>query len=309
MRRVVGSLVGLLLLVSAAGLGLAGCSAIGAPELSSVERAWCLDHMFPDPDGAASVAASARRLGIASPELEKALGEVDATYADGARLAAATVAAQVTGDAATIEEARAAYLAWQSETAFPAQQAVADAMGAWSTTPEWAEACTDAYGKGISAPAAAATPTPTPIAATPEPTVEPTPTPKPKPTPRLTAYKNITYTGSTSVGRLVELTIKVRNPGTLSAGKVSAQVEGVGYSLKSRTPMVGCVPNCRTSTGAEGITYVEWPAPAPGKTRSYTVQLKPNRTGTYTIAVRSYRGPAADTIADLANWTVKVRVR
>lgn len=308
MHRVAGSPVALVLLVAAAALGLAGCAAAGAPELSADTRAWCLDHMFPDPDGAASVAASARRLGIASPELERALGELDATYADGARLAAATVAAQVTGDTAAIEEARAAYMAWQNKTAFPAQRAVADAMGTWSTTPEWAEACADAYGRGSSAPAAAA-PTPTPIAATPAPTAEPTPTPKPEPTPRLVAYDNITYTGSTSVGRLIELTVKVRNAGTLKAGKLSAQVEGVGYALKARTPMVGCVPDCRTSTGAEGVTYVEWTAPAPGKTRSYTVQLKPNRTGSYTIEVRAYRGPAADTIADLARWTVKVRVR
>jgi hypothetical protein len=308
MRRLAGSPVALALLVAAAALGLAGCGAVGAPELSSVVRAWCLEHTLPDPDGAVSVASSARSLGIASPEVEKALGELDATYADGARLAAATVAAQVTGDPAAIEEARAAYTTWQNKTAFPAQRAVADAMGAWSTTPEWTEACTDAYAKAGSAPAgAAATATPSP--ATPEPTVEPTPTAKPKPTPRLAAYTNITYTGSTSVGRLIELTIKVRNPGTLSAGKVSAQVEGVDYTLKSRTPMVGCVPDCRTSTGAEGITYVEWAAPAPGKTRSYTVQLKPNRTGTYTIAVRSYRGPAADTITDLASWKVTVRVR
>lgn len=308
MRRLAGSPVALALLVAAAALGVAGCGAIGEPELTADTRAWCQDHMFPDPDGGVSVAASARRLGIASPEVEKALGELDATYADGARLAAATVAAQVTGDAATIEEARAAYLAWQNKTAFPAQRAVADAMGAWSTTPEWAEACTDAYAKGGSVPAGASA-TATPEPPTPEPTVEPTPTPKPKPTPRLVAYTNITYTASASVGRLIELTIKVRNAGTLSAGKVSAQLEGVGYTLKSRTPMVGCVPNCRTSTGAEAITYVEWAAPAPGKTRSYTAQLKPNRSGTYTIAVRSYRGPAADTITDLANWKVTVRVR
>ena len=308
MRRLAGPAAALTLLVATAALGLAGCSAIGAPELSADTRAWCQDHMFPDPDGAVSVASSARRLGIASPEVEQALGELDATYADGARLAAATVAAQVTGDAAAIEEARVAYMAWQNQTAFPAQRAVADAMGAWSTTPEWTEACTDAYGQAGSAPAGAAA-TATLIPPTPEPTAEPTPTPKPKPTPRLVAYTNISYTASTSVGRLIELTIKVRNAGTLNAGKVSAQLEGVGYTLKSRTPMVGCVPACRTSTGAEGITYVEWAAPAPGKSRSYMVQLKPNRTGSYTIEMRSYRGPAGDTITDLATWTVRVRVR
>ena len=307
MRRDTGRFAGLVGLV-AAGLILAGCSAFGAAELSSNERSWCLDHTLPDPDGAASVASSARRLAITSPEVEKALGEMDAIYADGARLAAAAVAAEATGDAASIEAARAAYLAWQNETAFPAQQAVADAMGKWSTTPEWAESCADAFARAGAAPSGgSATASPTP--STPEPTAEPTPTAEPDPTPRLTAQTEITYTSSTFVGRHIELTVKVRNPGPLNAGKVSVQVEGVGYTLKSRTPMVGCVPDCRTSTGAEGITYVEWAAPAPATTRSYTVQLKPNRTGTYSIEVRAYRGPAGDTIADLASWTVKVRVQ
>ena len=295
------------LMISAA-LVLAGCSGIGEPQLTQAERAWCLDHMLPDPDGAPSVAASARRLGIASADVEEALGKMDAIYAEGSRLVAAAVTAEATGDAAAIEDARSAYMAWQSETAFPAQQAVADAMGAWSTTPEWSESCADAFGRRGAAPAGASA-TSTPEPPTPEPTAEPTPTPKPKPTPRLVAYTNISYTSSTSVGRLIELTLKVRNAGTLNAGKVSAQVEGSGYTLKSRTPIVGCVPDCRSSTGAEGITYVEWTAPGPGTSRSYTVQLKPNRAGSYTIKVRAYRGPAADTITDLASWTVKVRVR
>ena len=305
MRRGAGSLVAL---VAAAGLTLAGCSTFGAPELSSSERSWCLAHMAPDPDGAPSVAASARRLGIASPDVEQALVDLDGVYADGARLAEAAVAAEVAGDPAAIAEARVAYLAWQSETALPAQRAVADAMGAWSTTPEWAEACADAFarGGGVSSTLAPASPPPSP---TPEPTAAPTPTPKPKPTPRLTVDDTINYTSSTWVGRLIELTIKVRNPGTLKAGKVSVQVEGVGYSLESRTPVVGCDPDCKSSAGVEGITYVEWAAPAPGKNRLYTVQLKASRAGTYQIEVRAYRGPAGDTIAELATWTVKVRVR
>ena len=304
MRRDVRQFIAL---VAAALLALAGCSAFGAPELSSTERTWCLDHMAPDPDGAPSVAASARRLGIASPDVEEALGNLDEIYAEGARLAEAAVAAEVAGDPAVIEEARAAYLAWQSETALRAQQTVADAMGAWSTTPEWAEACADAFARGGGATSSLApTSSPSP---TPEPTAAPTPTPKPKPTPRLTVDDTITYTSSTYVGRLIELTIKVRNPGTLKAGKVSVQVEGVGYSLKSRTPVVGCDPDCKSSAGVEGITYVEWPAPAPGKNHLYTVQLKANRAGTYQVEVRAYRGPAGDTIAELATWTVKVRVR
>jgi hypothetical protein len=90
---------------------------------------------------------------------------------------------------------------------------------------------------------------------------------------------------------------------------VSVQVEGVGYALESRTPMVGCSPSCKASTGVEGIAYVEWTAPAPGKNRLYTVQLRPARTGTYQIEVRAYRGPAGETIAELASWTVKAVVR
>lgn len=304
MRRDAGSVVGL---VAAVGLILGGCSAFGPPELSASARAWCLEHQLPDPDGAPSVAASARRLGIASPEVETALEKMDGIYAEGARLVEATVAAEAAGDPAAIEEAHSAYLAWQNETAFPAQQAVAKAMGAWSTTPGWAEACTDAFARGSVAPSSS--PAPSPPTPTPEPTAEPTPTPTPEPTPRLTVNSTITYTSTTSVGRLIELTIKVRNPGTLKAGKLSMQVEGVGYSLESRTPMVGCVPDCKTSTGAEGIRYVEWSAPAPGTTRAYTVQLKPRRTGTYSIEVRAYRGPAGDTIADLSSWTVKTIVR
>jgi len=305
MRRHGGSVVAL---VAAIGLVLAGCSALGAPELSPVERAWCLEHQLPEPDGGSSVASSARRLGIASPEVEEALGAMDGIYAEGARLAEAAVAAEVTGDAAAIEEARNAYVAWQSQTAFPAQQAVAEAMGAWSTTSAWAEACADAFALGGTArPGVSPTPPPTPF--TPEPTAVPTPEATPEPTPRLTVDSTITYTSTTSVGRLIELTIKVRNPGTLNAGKVSVQVEGVDYALEGRTPMVGCVPDCKTSAGAEGITYVEWSAPAPGKNRAYTVQLKPRRTGTYEIEVRAYRGPAGDTIDELATWTVAVRVR
>ncbi len=304
MRHRAGPVVAL---VAAVGLVFAGCSAVAGPELSASARAWCLEHQLPDPDGAPSVAASARRLGIASPEVENALHDLDGIYAEAAPLIQAAVTAEATGDAAAIEKARAAYLAWQTETAFPAQRAVAQAMGTWSTTPEWAEACADAFGRAGTAPSS--NPSPSPAPRTPEPTAAPTPTAEPEPTPELAVDDTINYTSRTSVGRLVELTITVNNPGPLKAGKVSLQVEGVGYALKSRTPMVGCVPDCRTSTGAEGITYVEWTAPAPGKSRSYTVQLKPSRAGTYEIEVRAYRGPAGDTIDDLASWTVKTVVR
>jgi hypothetical protein len=304
MHRVVGPVVALAVVA----LVLGGCSTIGDPEVTAEQRSWCTEHQIPDLEGGPSVAAAARRLGIASPEVERTLGAVEATYGEGARLAGAAVAAEAAGDPAAVAEARAAYLAWQSDVAFPAQQAAAQAIGTWSTTPEWAEACASAWGERGSAPASQGPPA---AAATeaPEPTTAPTATPKPEPTPRLTAGKTINYTSSTYVGRIIKLTIKVRNPGKLKAGKVSVQVEGVGYSLKSRTPIVGCIPNCKAATGAEGIGYVQWTAPAPGKSRSYTVQLKAKRAGTYRIEVRAYHGPAGDPVDDLASWTVKVRVR
>jgi hypothetical protein len=291
-------------------LMLAGCSAFSAGEVTSQQRAWCLDHQLPDPAGGASVATSARALDIASPEVERSLGALDATTAEGARLLAAAAQAEASGDQAAITASREAYAAWQTEVSIPAQRALGEAMGTWSTTPEWAEACVDAFGHrgtAVSSPAA----TLQPAERTPEPTAgeTPTPTPKPKPTPRLTANKTIHYTSSTYVGRLIELTVKVRNPAKLKAGKVSVQVEALGYSLAARTPVVGCIPNCRTATGPEGVAYVEWPAPAPGKTVAYTVQLKAKRAGTYRIEVRAYRGPAGDPVVDLATWTVRVRVR
>jgi hypothetical protein len=308
MRRGVAPIVALVV----AAVILAGCSAFGAPELSPGARAWCLEHQLPDPAGAPSVASSARRLGIASPVVEKALEDLDSVYADGARLIQAAAVAEASGDPAAIAAARDAYLAWQSKGALPAQQAVSEAMGTWSTTPEWADACADAFARGSGAPSGLS-PAPSLALSTPEPTApptpKPTPTPTPEPTPRLTAYTSINYTATTSVGRLIELTIKVRNPGPLDAGKLSVQLEGVGYGLEGRTPMVGCAPGCRYSAGAEGITYVEWPAPVPGTSRSYTVQLKPGRTGTYEIAVHAYRGPAGDAIAELASWTVETIVR
>jgi hypothetical protein len=143
--------------------------------------------------------------------------------------------------------------------------------------------------------------------ATPEP--RGTATPKPAPTPRLTVNDTISYTSLTYVGRIIKLTIKARNPGKVPAGKVSMQIEGVGYSVKSRTPIVGCIPDCKTATGSEGIIYVQWPAPAPGKSRSYTAQLKAKRAGTYRIEVRAYHGPAGDPIEQLHSWTPKVRVK
>ncbi len=302
--------------VVATALVLGACSAFDAGTVDATQRAWCQDHQLPDPAGGPSVAASARTLGVASAEVERALGALDATVAEGVRLLEEAARAEVTGDQAVIQEARAAYATWQTDVAAPAQQALGQAVGAWSTKPEWAEACADAYGRRGTAggspattlPPAGATAEPT-TGATTRPTTKPRPTATPVPPPKLSVNKTINYTSSTSVGRLIELTIKVRNPGPRAAGTFSVQVEGVGYLLKSRTPVVGCVPNCRAASGAEGVSYVQWPAPAKGKSRTYTIQLRALRTGSYRIEVRTYRGPAGNPIDDLVSWTVKVRVR
>ena len=298
--------------VVATALVLGACSAFDAGTVDATQRAWCQDHQLPDPAGGPSVATSARALGVASAEVERALGALDATVAEGVRLLEEAARAEVTGDQAVIQKARAAYTTWQTDVAAPAQQAVGQALGAWSSSPEWAEACADAYGKrGTAGGSPAATLPPAGATAEPStrPTAKPHPTPTPVPPPKLSVNKTINYTSSTSVGRLIELTIKVRNPGPRAAGTFSVQVEGVGYPLKSRTPVVGCVPNCRAASGAEGVSYVQWPAPAKGKSRSYTIQLRALRTGSYRIEVRTYRGPAGDPIDDLVSWTVKVRVR
>ncbi len=159
-----------------------------------------------------------------------------------------------------------------------------------------------------------ATAAPTAVLVTPTPEPSPTstpepPTPEPTPEPTLSINKTIDYTSVTSVGRLIELTLKVRNPGPLKAGKLSVQVEATGYAIETRTPIVGCRPDCRTATGAEGIVYVEWTAPAVGKTTSYTVQLRAKKSGTYRLEVRAYRGPAGDPLDRLATWNITVRVR
>jgi hypothetical protein len=296
--------------IAITGLALGGCQALEGAPVSAEQRTWCLEHSLPDTAGGPSVAASARDLGIASPEVEGALAAFDATSMEGARLLQAALEAEVSGDAAAIEAARDAYLAWQAESAAPARAALARAIGGWSTTAEWADACVHAFDRRGTA---TGTPPPTlpPAGPSAEPTEAPTlaPTEEPTPEPTLQANKTITFTSSTSVGRLIELTIKVKNPGPLKAGTLSAQVEGVDYSIESRTPVVGCVPDCRSATGAEGIAYIEWPAPAPGRTRSYTVQLKAKRSGTYDIEVRAYRGPSEDPLDELASWSISVRVR
>jgi hypothetical protein len=291
------------------GIAMAGCSAFGPPDLSEGQRTWCVGHSLPDLEGGPSVAGAARRLGIAAPEVERAVGALEATYGEGARLASAVVAAEVAGDAAAIEEARAAYVTWQAEVAFPAQEEAAAAVGAWSTTPAWAEACAAAWEeRELAGPDGSPATQPT-VPATPAPTPTPAPTAAAEPTPRLVANDTLRYTSRTSAGRLIELTLRVRNPGERRAGRLSAQVEGDGYVVGRRTPIVGCVPDCRTATGAEGIVYVEWAAPAPGDARAYTIQLRAKRAGTYRIDVRAYRGPAGDPIDQVGSWSVKVVVR
>lgn len=298
-----------LVAIATVGLLVAACSAFGPPELSSGQRTWCLGHSLPDLEGGPSVAGTARRLGIASPEVERAVGALEATYGEGARLASAVVAAEVGGDAVAREEARQAYATWQAEVAFPAQEAAAAAVGAWSTTPEWAEACAAAWEeRDLVEPDGSPATLPT-EAPTSEPTAAAEPTAAPEPTPRLVANDTLRYTSRTSVGRLIELTLRVRNPGELKAGRVSAQVEGDGHVVGRRTPIVGCVPDCRTATGAEGIVFVEWAAPAPGTARAYTIQLRAKRAGTYRLDVRAYRGPAGDPVDQIGSWNVKVVVR
>ena len=295
--------------IATLGLVVSACSAFGPPELSDGQRSWCLAHSLPDLERGPSVAGAARRLGIASPEVERAVGVLEATYAEGARLATAVVEAEVGGDATTITEAREAYTTWQAQVALPAQEEAAAAVGAWSTTLEWAEACAAAWeDRSLVGPEE----TPAGVATAP-PAEKPTPTPEPtlapEPTPRLVVNDTLRYTSRTSVGRLIELTLRVRNPGELKAGRLSVQVEGDGYVIRRRTPIVGCRPDCRTATGAEGVIYVEWLAPAPGKAKAYTVQLRAKQAGTYRIDVRAYRGPAGDPLDQIGSWTVKVVVR
>jgi hypothetical protein len=305
MRRVAGLIIASCAVVA---LVVGACSALGPPELTATQRTWCREHQVPDLPGGASVAGAARDLGIASAEVIAALETLETTLLAGGKLAEAVVTAEFKNDALAAVEARAAYETWQADVAEPARKTAAAVLDGWSVTLEWAEACGAAWA-GRASGSATSLPAPTGAPASILPTATPSPTPTPKPTPRLTAKSQITYTSSTSVGRLIELKITIRNPGTLKAGKVSVQVEGVDYAIKSRTPIAGCVPDCRATTGAEGIAYVEWTAPAPGKSRAYTVQLKARRAGTYEIAVRAYRGPAGDPIDEIARWTVKVRVR
>lgn len=162
------------------------------------------------------------------------------------------------------------------------------------------------------APAGSGQPTAT---ATTGPTVEPTEEPTeaateaPTPGAVLVAGKTLNYTSATSVGRIIELTVTVRNKGTKAAGKITMEIEGMGFVLKTKTPLGGCVPSCKGTTGAENVAYLQWTGPAAGKSKKYTAQLKAKARGTYKLEVRLYEGPVGDHADQLGRWTVTSRVR
>ena len=162
------------------------------------------------------------------------------------------------------------------------------------------------------APAGSIGPSEQPTAeTTPEPTASPTPEPTASPTPGaiLVAGNTINYTSSTSVGRVIQLTVTVRNKGTKAAGKITMEIEAVGFVLKKKTPLVGCVPNCKAATGAENVAYVQWTGPAAGKSKKYTAQLRAKAKGSYKLEVRLFEGKAGDYGDQLGSWTVTSRVR
>jgi hypothetical protein len=162
------------------------------------------------------------------------------------------------------------------------------------------------------APAGSSQPSNEPTSApTPEPTEQPTEEPTAAPTPGavLVASKTLNYTSTTYVGRIIELTVTVRNKGTKAAGKITMEIEGVGFVLERRTPLGGCVPSCKGATGAEGVAYVQWTGPAAGKSKKYTAQLKAKAKGSYKFEVRLYEGKTGDYVDELRSWTVTTRVR
>ena len=144
-----------------------------------------------------------------------------------------------------------------------------------------------------------------------EPTAEPTEEPTEAPTPgaKLVAGDTLNYTSVTYVGRIIELTVTVRNKGTKAAGKITMEIEGLGFALERKTPLLGCVPNCKGATGAEGVAYVQWTGPAAGKSKKYTAQLRAKAKGTYKFEVRLYEGKTGDYGDQLGSWTITSRVR
>ncbi len=285
------------------------CAAIGSPPLDPATSAWCDDHDLPDLNGDVSVASVARELKVASPEMENALAAMEAAMPAGAAIVEQQLKAMAAGDTAEANRLAAEYRAWQADSLGPLTDDLATALAAWRKTEEYAGACRTAYGRrGLAGSSAAPTLAPLKSA---EPSDEPTEEPTEAPTPgaQLVAGDTLNYTSATSVGRLIELTVTVRNKGTKAAGKITMEIEGVGFVLKSKTPLGGCTPSCKGATGAEGVAYVEWTGPAAGKSRKYTAQLKAKARGTYKFEVRVYVGRPGDYSEQLGSWTVTSRVR
>ena len=150
------------------------------------------------------------------------------------------------------------------------------------------------------APGAAATPTSEPTEA---------PTAAPATGPNLAANDTLHYTSATSPGRLIELKVTVRNRGTTAGGKITMEVEGLNFVLKRKTPLVGCVPNCKAATGADGVAHIVWTAPGAGAAKAYTAQLKAKASGTFKYQVRLYEGSVGAYGDELGSWTVTSQVR
>ena len=150
------------------------------------------------------------------------------------------------------------------------------------------------------APAATETPSPEPTLA---------PTTAPATGSKLAANDTIHYTSSTSLGRTIELKVTVRNRGAKAGSKITMEIEGLNFTLKRKTPLVGCIPNCKAATGAEGIAYIVWTAPASGASKTYTAQLKTKARGTFKYEVRVYDGKVGAYGDELGSWTVTSRVR
>jgi hypothetical protein len=289
----------------AAAMVLSGCEAIGSPGLAAEEAAWCTDNDLPSVDGGLSVASVAREMKLASPEMERALAAMEAAMPAGAAIMEKQVAALAAGDNAAYTRLNAEYQTWQTTTMAPLRADLAAALVAWRKTPGYIDACRTAYQRrGTAASTTAPSVAPSTSA---EPTAEPIDTTTTT-GPKLVANDTIRYTSSTSVGRTIELKVTVRNKGKI-AGKITMEVEGLNFAIKRKTPLVGCVPNCKAATGAEGVAYIVWTAPAAGKSRIYVAQLKAKASGTFKYEVRLYIGKVGNYGDELGTWTVTTRVR
>lgn len=294
-----------------------GCGAGSPAALGPAEAAWCGDHDLPDPDGGLSVASVARELKIASPAIDAAVGAMEAAFPDGAEIVKRQLAAMAAGDTEEADRLAAEYRTWQADTLGPLNADLAAALVDWRKTPEYAEACRTAYERGgtaagtspgaSTAPAESTRPTATPTGEpTAEPTEKPTEKPTPTPAPGLVANGTINYTSSTYVGRVIDLKVKVSNRGGAS-GRFTVSVEALGFTLKKRTPLGGCVPDCWGEMNADGLAYAQWNVPKKGVTKSYTVQLKAKVAGTYRLKVRLF-DKTSNPDFPLSSWTITVKV-